>query len=169
MSNNDVWAVLSMQQTPGRPFCEELSENNRRRFGVPTRLPQPFVSAARRRESDSEILLSFQIAGTVTAQRCTNRSLLSAWVFLQKREISQWLAQRAAWIVIYQLSQRNHSLLRNLPSPWSLIYKEQHPHSHINKLKLYSTYLKPSYAVHKDPGCMQFLSQVVARVRRTCA
>ncbi|RMC11763.1 hypothetical protein DUI87_11887 [Hirundo rustica rustica] len=61
MSNNDVWVVLSMQQALGRPFCEELSENNRRRFGVPTRLPQPFVSAAQQRESDSKILLSFEI------------------------------------------------------------------------------------------------------------
>lgn len=66
MSNNDVWVVLSMQQTLGRPFCEELSENNWRHFGVPTRLPQPFVSAAQQRESDSKILLSFEISGTVT-------------------------------------------------------------------------------------------------------
>ena len=75
MNNNDVWVVLSMQQTLGRPFCEQLSDNNWRRFGVPTRLPQPFVSAAQQRESDSKIPLSFGISGTVTQLSAVQREL----------------------------------------------------------------------------------------------
>lgn len=75
MNNNDVWVVLSMQQTLGRPFCEQLSDNNWRRFGVPTRLPQPFVSAAQQRESDSKIPLSFEISGTVTQLSAAQRNL----------------------------------------------------------------------------------------------
>lgn len=32
MNNDDVWVVLSIQQTLGRPFCEQLSDHNWRGF-----------------------------------------------------------------------------------------------------------------------------------------
>lgn len=92
-----MWVVVSMQQTLGRPSCEELSDNNWRCFGVPTRLPQSFVSAAQQRESDSKIPLSFEISGTVTQLSAAQRNL-SEWlcVSTEERNFSMAVSQRAA-------------------------------------------------------------------------
>lgn len=121
MNNNDVWAVLSILQTLGRPFCEQLSDNNWRRFGVPTRLPQPFVSATQQRESDSKIPLSFEISGTVTQLRAAQRGLywVAGCLHRRDRNFSMVGSQCAAWIVIYKIPQLNCPLLSNLSSPWS--------------------------------------------------
>ncbi|KAJ7398778.1 hypothetical protein BTVI_121979 [Pitangus sulphuratus] len=141
MNNNDVWVVLSMQQTLGRPFCEQLSDNNWRRFGVPTRLPQPFVSAAQQRESDSKIPLSFEISGTVTQLSAAQKNLYGVAVFLEERGISQWLALRVRHELL-PTTYPNESLSAEQPSVTlvSLIYTQQRPHFQITKLKPYSTY-----------------------------
>lgn len=170
MSNNDVWVVLSMQQTLGRPFCEELSENNWRCFGVPTHLPQPFVSAAQQREFDSKILLSFEITGTVTQLSAAQTDLCWVPLCFHRREkfLNGWLSVCSMNCYLPVIPTKALPAKKPSITLVALIYKEQHPHFHINKLKLYSTHLKPHCAVHKDLWCMQFLSQLVARVRRTC-
>lgn len=107
MNNNDAWVVLSMQQTLGRPFCEQLSGNNWRHFGVPTRLPQPFVSAARQSQSDSKIPFSFEISGTVTQLGAAQRDWVVAYA--QERNFSMDSAEGAAQTIIWVTPNKSPS------------------------------------------------------------
>lgn len=166
MSNNDVWVVLSMQQTLGRPFCEELSENNWRCFGVPTCLPQPFVSAAQQRESDSKILLSFEIPGTVTQLSAaqTNLYWVSVCFYGREKFLNGWLSVCSMNYYLTVIPTKSLSAKKPSITLVSLIYTQSST--------LIST--KQTKTLQDSPKalpmlCMQSLSQLVARVKRTCA